>query len=60
MGSGAAVNLSETATSTITATADGAQHVNLTVEGYPGIPVEGGLVGWWVEVGCEGGWWRKV
>ncbi|MPC47974.1 hypothetical protein E2C01_041735 [Portunus trituberculatus] len=41
MGNGAQVNVSETAASTVTATADGAQHVNLTVEGFPGIPVEG-------------------
>lgn len=51
MGSGAAMNLSETAASTITATADGAQHVNLTVEGFPSIPVEGELTSGGVE-GC--------
>lgn len=45
MGSGATVNLSETTASTVTTTADGAQHVNLTVEGYPSIPVEGERLG---------------
>lgn len=41
MGSGGVGNLSEANVISSFATSDGTQHVNLTVEGYPAIPVEG-------------------
>ncbi|XP_069159094.1 PHD finger protein 3 isoform X1 [Procambarus clarkii] len=44
MGSGGLENLCEASIASI-ATSDGTQHVNLTVEGYPAIPVEGQIGG---------------
>lgn len=45
MGSGGVENLGEASVNALVATSDGAQHVNLTVEGFPAIPIEGQVGG---------------
>ncbi|XP_042223018.1 uncharacterized protein LOC121867233 [Homarus americanus] len=62
MGSGGVENLSEANITSSVTTTDGTQHVNLTVEGYPAIPVEGqiGNTGNYAELPLDADAFRRL